>query len=329
MAQYRDMKSAKAKKRHKPGKQTKTSIVNPDHPIPTNVARALRSHRESDSAALARKYKIAALARPTAEDRKAIIQASGKASVADIEKLFEIRKKVGARVQDAIKNLPPLTIIPSTMDQPGMPPPPPAPQDTTFWWARTDWGTSSSRLFTANFDENGVLHFGGAAATFGGDLHMFSFGAVAVFELQWDRIPPSPSGWWRSAPFVELFGSITGHTDSGSGFLNLTDSWSKCSMFRRQTIRQFGNFTFGSTEHMLGHREEEEKLIDEENKDRWTPFSMPGFQWMPEVIFNFPIVNTSVWAELEVRFDIQLEDGLFSLDPEVSLHTVQWPLVAI
>src|SRR5437773_8217035 len=107
MTQYRDMKSAKAKKRHKPGKQTRTSIVNPDHPIPTNVARALRSHRESDSAALARKYKIAALARPTAEDRKAIIQASGKASVADIEKLFEIRKKVGARVQDAIKTLPP------------------------------------------------------------------------------------------------------------------------------------------------------------------------------------------------------------------------------
>jgi hypothetical protein len=318
------MKSAKAKKRHKRGKQT-TSIVNPDHPVPTNVARALRSHRESDSAALARKYKIAALARPTAEDRKAIIQASGKASVADIEKLFEIRKKVAARVQDAIKNLPPLTIIPSTMDP--MPPPPPAAKDTTFWWAETDGSVSDSSLFTANFDENGVLHFGGGVGTFGGDLHMFSFGAVAIFELQWDRIPPSPSGWWRSAPFVELFGSITGRTDSGSGFLNLTDSWSKCSMFRRQTIRQFNKFL--GTEVTLGHREEEEKLIDEENKDRWTPCSMPGFQWMPDVIFHFPIVGISIFAELEVRFDIQVEDGSFILDPEVSLHTVQWPLVAI
>jgi hypothetical protein len=328
LSQDRNMKSAKAKKGHKRGKQSKTSIVNPDHPIPANVARALRSHRESDSAALARKYKIAALARPTAEERKAIIQASGQASVVDIEKLFEIRKKYGARVQEAIRNLPSITIIPSTMDQPGMLPPPPAPKDTTFWWASTAWGGTGPH-FTANFDKNGVLHFRGGVGTFGGDLQMFSFGAVAVFELQWDRIPPSPSGWWKSAPFVELFGSISGHTASGSGFLNLTDSWSKCWMFRRQTIRQFGMFTFGSTEHTLGHREVEEKLIDEENKDRWAPFSMPGFQWMPEVIFNLPKVNVSLWAELEVRFDIQLEDGLFQLDPEVSLHTVQWPLVAI
>ena len=262
-----------------------------------------------------------------------MIQASGQESVADIEKLFEIRKKFRARVQDAIKNLPPLTIIPSiipsTMDHPGWPPPPPASKDPTFWWAETDAGVSP-QTFTSNFDENGDLHFGSGVATWGGDLHMFSFGAVAVFELQWERVPPSPSGRWKSAPFVELFGSITANTDSGSGFLNLADSWSKCTMFRRQTIRQgnplssdFGFFI------MLGHREEEEKLIDEENKDRWITHNMPGFQWMPEVIFNSPIAGSSLWAELEVRFDIQVEDGLLSLEPGVLLHTVQWPLEAI
>ena len=60
--------------------------------------------------------------------------------------------------------------------------------------------------------------------------------------------------------------------------------------------------------------------------------TLPGSIPMPSVPLNvsqiFP--GSSIWAELEVRFDLQLE-GAYSLlwiDREILLSTFQWPLVA-
>jgi hypothetical protein len=60
--------------------------------------------------------------------------------------------------------------------------------------------------------------------------------------------------------------------------------------------------------------------------------TLPGSMPMPSVPLNVNqlIPESSIWAELEVRFDLQLE-GSYSLlwiDREIVLSTFQWPLVA-
>jgi hypothetical protein len=58
---------------------------------------------------------------------------------------------------------------------------------------------------------------------------------------------------------------------------------------------------------------------------------MPGFTPIPPVTFNrsqTPAVDR-LWAEIEVRFDIYLNNAgsLVSIDPSFILRTHQWPLM--
>ncbi|OOO02956.1 MAG: hypothetical protein USCGTAYLOR_00785 [Chromatiales bacterium USCg_Taylor] len=52
---------------------------------------------------------------------------------------------------------------------------------------------------------------------------------------------------------------------------------------------------------------------------------------MPAVVLNRIFGGASIWAELEVRFDIQLEgNALHWIDPfDLLIRGFQWPLVAI
>ena len=127
------------------------------------------------------------------------------------------------------------------------------PPDANFWWARTEWHFPEEG-FSAETKPSGLDFFAFASAG-GGDLRIGSFGAVATFGLQPDRLPHSPSGRWRSAPHVELFGKLFGRTVDADIFTG--DTWSKCRMIRRQTVLQR---VFGGA-RVLNERIEPQKLI--------------------------------------------------------------------
>ncbi len=69
-------------------------------------------------------------------------------------------------------------------------------------------------------------------------LFMFHCGAEATFELQPNRRPPSPTGRYNSSPHVELFGDISGWTNSKICPFECDDKWCKCTLTLRQTALQ-------------------------------------------------------------------------------------------
>jgi hypothetical protein len=269
---------------------------------------------------------MARLSRPTNEERSAAAEVYARPFKINVEdQLTEIRDlrresttRVRARMAELLasqkvvyenRKLPVLDREPS----------PPTLRDPSFWWADTRWYSASE--IGANFAADG-LHFFGTMNRDDQDLIFLNFGAVARFELQHDRLPPSPSGRWTSAPHVELFGSLLAYTDAGNFWTG--DCWSKCSMYRRQTILQnvFGGWV------VRGEGVQEESLVNEENAHRHYTRPMPGLQWMPPVLFSGVTID-SVWAEIEVRFDVQLEgNSSLWLDPEILLRFFQWPVLA-
>jgi len=296
------------------------AISHPDNPVPPDVAEQL------DAAALLRQSlqdrsnRIAALARPTEEERAAL-NANGSPEQAD----RRARTEVGARRSDRVlramsdEALVDVNFWPSRWDLVGSTtPPPPAPVDHSFWWATTIPFGEAAAVF-----HNDGLHFFGGPICHSGDLMFASFGAKMRFGLAADRLPaPGPSGLWISTPRVELFGGVRGYTGSGVG-----DQWSKCWLHRRQTLFQFG---LGGV-RQLGVANETETLIFEENTERSVRHNLPGFKLMPPVVISEINTAQTLWAELEVRFDIQLEGHgtLLWADPEVLLRTFQWPLMPL
>ena len=87
----------------------------------------------------------------------------------------------------------------------------------------------------------------------------------------------------------------------------------------------------GTCPVVLGQAHESETFIFEEDGDRSVRAGLRGFQWMPPVTFGGVNPNSSLWARLEVHFDIQTEGAgsLLWLEPEVLVRTFQWPLTAL
>jgi hypothetical protein len=173
------------------------------------------------------------------------------------------------------------------------------------------------------------LQFNGGINTHDGDLHIDSFGAVALFELQADRIPMSLSHRWLSTPYVELFGGLFGYT--GDDDILTGDLWSKCWMHRDQQLYQFGFGPDGPTQIILGQAHESETLIFEEDGDQSVHVGLRGYQWMPPVTFGYIYPTRSIWARLEIRFDIQTEGAgsILEINPNVLLRAFQWPLTSL
>ena len=217
------------------------------------------------------------------------------------------------------------------------PPPPPPVTDGTFWWANTDyhWG----RGIQASFLTDG-LHFFGAAAYHADPLISFSVGAVAHFELHSRRRPPSSSGRYASAPIVELFGKVEGFTGYWHWLAAADDKWAKCWLHLRQTALQLVPHDYGAPglHHVeqpvvIAERIERRTLIDEENNGSWVNSFLPGFLPMPPIEFGLVDPNLSIWVQLEIRFDMQLEGWshlAFSPEPNpmgsVLLRHPQWQI---
>jgi hypothetical protein len=309
----------------------RTSIQHPSHHVPDEVAVSIRKLREVELATLARQDEIAKLARPNEEERRLLIEdqvstAHARGINADmLQRRREVNTRRFERVARALEGTvairQPFELV-TLDDKPTLPP----PTDPTFWWAKTDWWLTEG--ISADSRSDG-LHFMGGIVRHNGDLHTENFGAVALFELQAERIPLSLSRRWLSTPHVELFGELIGNTGDSDIFTG--DIWSKCWMHRDQQLFQMGFGAGGPVPIILGQAHESEILIFEENRGRSEHVGLRGFQWMPPVTFGNINPAHSLWARVEVRFDIQTEGegALFAPYPEVLLRTFQWQLTPL
>ncbi len=306
-----------------------SSIEHPGQSVPQEIALSLRNLHQANLTAQARQQDIAKLSRPNQEERKVIAQvresvSNGRGVTAElIQKISDINRRINDRIKERLDREVTLK-NPFELHLWDSKPPQPPLTDPTFWWARTDWYIPDH--FFAGMDNEG-LRFTGGVSTHDGDLHNNSFGAVALFGLQPARIPMSMSGLWRSAPYVELFGGLLAHT---ADYL-LEDAWSKCWMHLDQQLFQWGFSENGPAPIVLGQKHESMNLIFEEDEDRTVNVGLPGFQLMPPVTLANINRTATLWARLEIRFDIQTEGAgsLLWLDPHLLLRTFQWPLTAL
>jgi hypothetical protein len=242
---------------------------------------------------------------------------------------------------DAVRDLWKTPIPIGDVLRPDMPPNPPAPAaDGEFWWASTDWHWG--RGIEASFLTDG-LHFFSAAAYDDDPLISFSVGAVAHFELHARRRPASPSGRWASLPAINLTGRIEGFTGYWHWLWAADDKWAKCWLHLRQTAYQLVPHDFGvpgarniEVPMIVAEQVQRRTLIDEENNGNFVNAFLSGFTPMPAVEFGLVRPDLSVWVDLEVRFDMQLEGWshlAFSPDSNpmgsVVLQTPQWRIQAL
>ena len=306
-------------------------FVNPAHPGTDELAEDLRSTREAELAILARQDEVTKLGRLSEEER--ISSTSGYEAIAqtlgvDVEDLrtrhHDVVTNKSARLIELLNSpfAQTFTHLSPLNHEPG----PPGPTDHSFWWAETEWAHPGD--FTSDFRDDG-LHFGAGISHHSGDLRIDRFGAWATFEVQPERIPHSSIGRWRSTPHVELFGGVRGY--SGTEDIFTGDLWSKCWMYRRQRLFQRGIGPTGPEPIVRGEREEWQTLIFEEDGGRAVRFDMPGFQWMPPIDFGGVSTADSLFCELKISFEIQVEGAgtILWADPEVLLRTFQWPLTPL
>jgi hypothetical protein len=309
-------------------------VENPHHPVPEEVAAALQSLHEHDLAEMKRQERIAQLARLDREERSArgdIYKAAARAAGIDIVKLqaelSASRANTSRRVTEALESDLAPAGRPFELSPVDTQPTSPERADHDFWLAESQWWHPGD--WTADLRADG-LHFTGHLTHDSGDLRFANFGSVSFFELQPERIPPSASGRWRSAPHIELFGGMIGQTTDGDIFTG--DQWSKCWLYLRQTLLQFHFGPTGPVPVVVGQTLGGRNLffLDGESLTAFPRFS--GFEGMPWVDFgNINTASLSLWAHLEVRFDIQVEGAgsLVWTDPDVLLRGFQWPLIPL
>lgn len=303
-----------------------TQLSHPDHPVPDETAQGLDRLGEQEGYAATQRAEIAQLARPSAEERLAktsLFDAAGKALGVDVD---EHRAQTAARnqaVMGRFEGADLRTVEPHVGFAPmNFEPPRPQRSDPSFWAAT--WEVFHTPPFTAEAMADG-FHFRGKRTSDSGSLQFLTYGEKARYELHADRVPPSASNRWSSAPHVELFGELMAYTGEGDIFEG--DCWSKCWMTRRQTLVQH---IFGGTAK-IGEAIEVQTVFFEENVHRHVVHRLPGFQPMPSIVLDGIFGGVSIWAELEVRFDIQLEGTAFHwIHPfDLLLRGFQWPLIPL
>lgn len=205
----------------------------------------------------------------------------------------------------------------------------PALRDSSFWWARTDAFVAPDTR--AEFRTDG-LHFRGGPKVHNhnGEMHT-RFGAIASFGLNPARFPASPSGWFESKPFVELFGGVLAYAPNWD--LLQGDGIASCQLFLRQTIFQWGFGPSGSVPVTVAQAAVNDPWrIYLKNTGYSRRAGMPGFKPLPPVRFHRNQFNNNqdLWAQIEVRLDIYLNcaGALVWCDPNVLLRSFQWPLTA-
>lgn len=297
-------------------------IQNPRHEFPAHMQRALDERRAGRLAVLARNHQIAIAARPTAEKQALLRAHSPKLTAADETALKGLRKNFRERIRGIELPL----IFADPISPADVAPPPPV--DHTMWWAHTNWFTAGG--IQASFQTDG-LHFFGEVDYDSDPLFPFGVGAWATFELQPERRPASASGRYYSAPYVELFGAITGWANLQNCPWACDDKWSKCWMFLRQSAIQFVDDQ--GTWQLCGENTEWCQLIDLDGSGSSQTAPLPGYLPMPALQFGLLRPDRSLLIDLEVSFHVQLEGSSYiGFSPgnnpsgSVVLRYFQWPI---
>lgn len=301
--------------------------IHPAHSMPAEVVAGLQDHREGRWRDTEEEFELLQASRPTPEEREFTAQlatATLRSSGIDAEEFHATRTRLRERQFDRLSKASGATphdmldLIPVDLHAAA-----PAAADPSFWYARANWFGDSP--FTGSFAADG-LSFRGMKNHNSGNLIKLRFGYTAAFELHANRVPHSPSGRWRSAPHIEIFGRLIGSSQDSFGF---GDDWCKCWMSRRQTAFQFVFAPPGaSNRRIIGERIEHQTIFFSEDAPFTGFWRGPGFQPMPELVLTHPFPAQSIWVELELRFDIQLEGSAqLWIDPHQRflVRGFQWP----
>jgi len=305
-------------------------IAHPKHPVPKEVAEGFLRYGEQEAAAAEQRSEVARRERPTADERRlraGLHERLYRSAGVDVDQ-YRSQSSAAAkqqldRLQEGARVSLPLGPDLRPMD---WEPPEPRSSDPSFWWAESNWfGTPP---YAGEFQADG-LHFKGKRSYDGGSLIFLHFGVNARFALDANRVPRPERPPWRSAPHVELFGELVGWTGPGGIFEG--DRWCKCWMVRRQTLWQWQFGPSGPVQQIIGDGIHTQTIFDAENQGRHLVHRLPGFQPMPSLVLNGIYAGAPIWAELEVRFDIQLEGNSFLwIHPfDVLVRHFQWPLEAL
>lgn len=280
--------------------------VNPDHPVPDEVARGIQDHRESGWRLADEAFEHARRARPSPEEREFRADLRARELAAAGLDPAEVRDARGRFRREFLDRVTPSAISPldtiGDLLHPHLPTVAPTAPDPSFWYASGQMFASPP--FTVAAESDGFV-FSGLKNHDSGDLIKLGFGLTLAYELQAERVPHSASGRWRSAPAMEIFGRLIGSSQDSFGF---GDDWCKCWLVRRQTAFQFVFAPPGaSNRHIIAERVDVQEVFFSED----APFSRdwfgPGFAPMPELVLTHPFSAQSIWVDLELRFDIQLE----------------------
>ncbi|MGW4239330.1 hypothetical protein ACWEJP_21340 [Streptomyces sp. NPDC004749] len=309
------------------------TYVNPKHSMPEEVIKELDLAQQEELEEMHQQRDLAKYARPDEEARAHIAETRRSVARSLGIDLDDYRAREAEHRARQLRKLEEVAETHVGLDRHLSPldlePPAPRAADPSFWFARAE--ASETTPFNGKFLADG-LHFTGKATYNSGSLSFRNFGARFRYELQSNRIPPTSTGRWRSDPHVEIFGGLLGSV--GPPDLFSGDRWSKCWMIRRQTLFQFVFAPPGvDNRRILGQRVDAQNLIFLETSglggSGTRAVTLPGFQPMPSLVISSPSPGISIWAELEVRFDIQLEgNSVLWIHPnDVLLRGFQWPLV--
>lgn len=190
-----------------------------------------------------------------------------------------------------------------------------------WWWGQSNWWVPGNLFGLTSFGQSDGVHFRGQLNHDDGDLWFGSAGVTSIYGIGSDRLPAE--GWYRSTPRVNLWGEVWGFTGVNGPF-QFGDNWSKCWLHANQKIRVEGGATIAEA-HWF------DTLLFFENDGSHGVRALPGTFSFPEV-FVYIVPNRPIVAELELKFDIQLEGtsalrfGNYGGWTEALFQAPQWSL---
>ncbi|MFJ8667357.1 hypothetical protein [Streptomyces sp. NPDC093600] len=290
-----------------------SSSKHPDRRLPEEVAAVVEKLERRRLVEVSNADELARRSRPTEKERQQLSslreQAAKEAGVSEatLQELRSVLQGIDSRLSpdELTRGLQPLPEGPTTIS--------PDVGDARiaveagrsigeFWWNSSNyWWDRQLRSWDGAFEKR---YFGGWLVCPDGQLHTHHFGLTALYELHENRLPYAVDGWYKSTPFADMRGTLRAAT--GNDFFS-GDNWSKCWMHLKHLlyIPAFGGVRYlgGGLKHVpvtLANLSQDGETLDVAMNRRFN---------FPEVWFkSYELLPAySIWAYVEVSFDLQLE----------------------
>ncbi|MFD7389306.1 hypothetical protein ACFV46_12660 [Streptomyces sp. NPDC059852] len=170
-----------------------------------------------------------------------------------------------------------------------------------FWWNKSNWWWEN---VMRTWNAAGKLWFAGWITCPDGNLHNYHWGVNALYELHQNRLLPSADGWYKSSPFADMQGKFEAR--AGNDFLS-GDNWCKCWVHLKHSVFQA---QFGGVKYLGGGLQDNtQNLVNivDDGQVREVPMNRRFF--FPRITISKSEINSSysLWAFVEIAFDLQLE----------------------